>query len=197
AYDSSEVVWESFSNPGDTWLPSMKMWKGMKLTSWKSSVDPAPGLFSLGMNPSPRKTEFLMLYNNSVPYWSSGEWAGDHFTNLPEMTTTKWYDLPFVKISPSRMHFTYVVQPIIQMKKPVVALHKSGETRNYFWIHDSNWSLMWSEPRDQCHVYGVCGSYGSCNNNNIQFCSCLEGFSVENLQSYTTSNIKEINRILK
>ncbi|KAH9323920.1 hypothetical protein KI387_018559, partial [Taxus chinensis] len=79
------VVWENFNNPGDTWLPSMKMWKGMKLTSWKSSVDPARGLLSFGMDPSPGRTKLLLIYNNRVPYWSSGEWAGDHFTNLSEM----------------------------------------------------------------------------------------------------------------
>ncbi|GLJ35685.1 hypothetical protein SUGI_0717080 [Cryptomeria japonica] len=83
--NNSEIVWESFAHPTDTWLPGMKLWKGMKLTSWKSSVDPASGLFSLGMDMSPGKTQMLMLYNNIVPYWSSGEWTGNYFANVPEV----------------------------------------------------------------------------------------------------------------
>ncbi|GLJ51245.1 hypothetical protein SUGI_1090110 [Cryptomeria japonica] len=55
AQEKSEIVWESFAHRGDTWLPGMKMWKGMKLTSWKSSVDLAIGLFSYGIGMSPRK----------------------------------------------------------------------------------------------------------------------------------------------
>ncbi|GLJ51359.1 hypothetical protein SUGI_1092040 [Cryptomeria japonica] len=75
SHNKSVIVWESFDYPGDTWLPGMKMWKGMKLTSWKSSVDPATWLFSVGIDMSPRKTQMVMAYNSSVPYWSSGEWT--------------------------------------------------------------------------------------------------------------------------
>ncbi|GLJ35684.1 hypothetical protein SUGI_0717070 [Cryptomeria japonica] len=54
--NNSEIVWESFAHSTDTWLPGMKLWKGMKLTSWKSYVDPTSGLFSVGMDMSPGKT---------------------------------------------------------------------------------------------------------------------------------------------
>ncbi|GLJ51238.1 hypothetical protein SUGI_1090030 [Cryptomeria japonica] len=65
AHEKSEIVWENFAHPTDTWLPGMKMWKGMKLTSWKSSVYPAIGLFSIGMDISQGKTQLVMIYNNS------------------------------------------------------------------------------------------------------------------------------------
>ncbi|GLJ33542.1 hypothetical protein SUGI_0674490 [Cryptomeria japonica] len=67
-HNKSEIVWESFGHPTDTWLPGMKLWKAMKGTSWKSSVDPASGLFSIAMDMSPGKTQLVMVYNNSVPY---------------------------------------------------------------------------------------------------------------------------------
>ncbi|GLJ51354.1 hypothetical protein SUGI_1091970 [Cryptomeria japonica] len=67
--NKSETVWKNFNHPGNTWLPGMKMSKGMKLTSRKSSVDPASGLFSYGMDMSSGKTDMLMTYNNSIPYW--------------------------------------------------------------------------------------------------------------------------------
>ncbi|GLJ42670.1 hypothetical protein SUGI_0884550 [Cryptomeria japonica] len=49
--NKSENVWESFDYPGDTWLTEMKMWKGTRLPSWKGTVDPSLGPFSLGMDP--------------------------------------------------------------------------------------------------------------------------------------------------
>ncbi|GLJ32941.1 hypothetical protein SUGI_0663490 [Cryptomeria japonica] len=53
----------------------------------------------------------------------------------------------------------------------------------YGLLDDGKWSLFWSRPRDQCAVYGQYGAYGSCNSNNIQFCSCVEGFTA--LDDYT------------
>ncbi|GLJ32271.1 hypothetical protein SUGI_0649470 [Cryptomeria japonica] len=53
AQNSSQTVWESFENPTDHFMPTMKLLKGLKLYSWKSSVDPAPGPFFFTLNPSP------------------------------------------------------------------------------------------------------------------------------------------------
>ncbi|GLJ51441.1 hypothetical protein SUGI_1093300 [Cryptomeria japonica] len=93
-HNKSEIIWESFAHPGDTWLPGMKMWKGMRLASWKPSVDPAIGLFSIGMDLSPGKTQLVMVYNNSVPYWSTGEWTGNYFANHPEVYSPKKFECP-------------------------------------------------------------------------------------------------------
>ncbi|XP_059068826.1 S-locus-specific glycoprotein S6-like [Cryptomeria japonica] len=82
----------------------MKMWNGMKLTSWKSSVDPATGLFSMGMDISPGKTQMLMVYNNTVPYWSSGEWTGNSFANAPETYIPNKFVASCVTVSPSSIY---------------------------------------------------------------------------------------------
>ncbi|KAK4411418.1 G-type lectin S-receptor-like serine/threonine-protein kinase SD2-2 [Sesamum angolense] len=39
------IVWRSFDFPTDTWLPGMNLTAEQRLTSWKSSIDPAPGRF--------------------------------------------------------------------------------------------------------------------------------------------------------
>ncbi|KAJ8628408.1 hypothetical protein MRB53_021715 [Persea americana] len=54
--DSSAVIWQSFDDPTDTWLP--KGWFGRNmitgeikpLISWKNHEDPALGMFSLQIN---------------------------------------------------------------------------------------------------------------------------------------------------
>ncbi|GLJ27712.1 hypothetical protein SUGI_0543900 [Cryptomeria japonica] len=44
--------------------------------------------------------------------------------------------------------------------------------------------MIWRSPTDQCDVYGLCGAYGSCNSDNLQSCSCLEGFSLADKRAW-------------
>ncbi|GLJ33034.1 hypothetical protein SUGI_0665000 [Cryptomeria japonica] len=111
AQNTSEIVWESFGDPTDTRLPTMKFWKGLKLKSWKSSVDPAPGPFFQQMNPSPGKTDLQLQYKNIVPYYSTGECTGSYFTNLPGILYYSRLKVEFVVFSPTRMYYTYKLGP--------------------------------------------------------------------------------------
>ncbi|KAH9312659.1 hypothetical protein KI387_027694 [Taxus chinensis] len=97
----SEIVWESFRHPTDTWFPGLNQWNDLQLTSWMISPDLVPRSFSFEMDPSPGKKHILLLYDNSIPYWYSGEWTGDHFSNLPEMLDQKMIDMSFIIISHS------------------------------------------------------------------------------------------------
>ncbi|GMN61247.1 hypothetical protein TIFTF001_030323 [Ficus carica] len=58
--------------------------KHQRLTSWKNSDDPAPGLFSLEISLS--DNSFTILWNSSRRYWSSGSWNGQILSLVPEMT---------------------------------------------------------------------------------------------------------------
>ncbi|XWS68555.1 hypothetical protein CRYUN_Cryun04dG0100000 [Craigia yunnanensis] len=56
--NSSTLLWQSFDHPTHTWLPGSKLSLNKRtkesqlLTSWRSSEDPAPGLFSLELDPN-------------------------------------------------------------------------------------------------------------------------------------------------
>ncbi|CAN6875778.1 unnamed protein product [Brassica oleracea] len=76
--ESGSVLWQSFDHPCDTWLPGARIRydkrtkkSTQRLTSWKSSEDPSPGLFSLELDES---TAYKVLWNGSAQYWSSGPW---------------------------------------------------------------------------------------------------------------------------
>ncbi|GLJ10853.1 hypothetical protein SUGI_0136630 [Cryptomeria japonica] len=190
AGNSSEIVWESFQHPEDTWLPGMKMWKGMKLSSWKSSRDPAPGPFSFQMDPSPGKTQYLLLSHNTVPYWSTGEWNGQYFANMPGFARAEsGVKVEFVTLSPSRMYCTYTATSMI-MERAI--LEKNGELRAYLMIPNSEWIINRFTPRDQCNVYGVCGANAACNGyatmsasaNTSDTCTCLQGFRPKNSRAW-------------
>ncbi|KAF8388376.1 hypothetical protein HHK36_027042 [Tetracentron sinense] len=122
--DGAAVIWQSFDHPTDTWLPGAKLGlnkltkQALKLTSWRNSEDPSPGMFSLGTDPSgSRKLEQLSLLY--------GMW-------------------------------------------------------------DSN--LFWAQPRQQCDVYALCGAFGSCTEQNISMCKCLQGFEPRSLEETSLSD---------
>ncbi|XP_057836445.1 G-type lectin S-receptor-like serine/threonine-protein kinase At2g19130 [Cryptomeria japonica] len=173
--NKSEIVWESFAHPTDTWLPGMKLWKGMKLTSWKSSVDPASGLFSGGMDMSPGKTQILMVYNNSVPFWSSGEWTGNYFANVPEVYAPERFEASCVRVSPSRIYLNFSVFRQGHTLSGRIMVDEKGELKSCDRIDDGSWTQTWSTYRGQCSEYNICGAYGLCNANAV--CSCVEGFT--------------------
>ncbi|GLJ32938.1 hypothetical protein SUGI_0663460 [Cryptomeria japonica] len=149
-----------------------------KLVSWKSSLDPAPGLFSYQVDPSGAK-QLLLTWNNSVRYWTCGTWDGNVFSQIPEMTNKDSYNIT-VENNKSGLYVTYTLKNILSR----YVLAKSGEIQQYALLNDSRWNLFWSQPRDQCAVYGLCGAYGNCNPNDIQFCSCVEGFTPTDIQAW-------------
>ncbi|XP_057869052.2 G-type lectin S-receptor-like serine/threonine-protein kinase At2g19130 [Cryptomeria japonica] len=166
-----------FAHPTDTWLPGMKMWKGMKLTSWKSSVDPAPGLFSFGMDMSPGEMQTMMFYNNSVPYRSSGECTANYFTKVPELEGQKKFEVSCTKLSSSKIYISFSINPIDHTLTGRLLLDENGELQLYFWMDDGRWSLRWSTYRGQCSDFEICGAYGLCNANDV--CSCVKGFKAK------------------
>ncbi|XP_059072197.1 G-type lectin S-receptor-like serine/threonine-protein kinase At2g19130 [Cryptomeria japonica] len=169
----SDPLWESFDHPVDTWLPGMRFGGQQKLVSWKNSLDPAPGLFSFHMDPSGVK-QFVLTWNNSVQYWRSGTWNGEIFREIPEMGNKGFYNISVERVG-SFLYMTYSpIHPIFKVSRFVLV--NSGAIQEYNLIEGSKWNMFWSKPRDQCAVYGLCGVYGTCDSNNLTFCTCAEGF---------------------
>ncbi|GLJ27725.1 hypothetical protein SUGI_0544110 [Cryptomeria japonica] len=165
-----ETVWQSFDYPVDIWLPEMKFGGQQKLIAWKNSKDPAPGLFSLHLDSSEK--QFVLTWNNSIRYWKSGTWDGHFFSAVPELVNGDLYNLRLESTS-SGLYISYELVDKISCFLQV----KSGVIQPIALYDGFEPIMVGSRPRDQCDVYGLCGAYGRCNSNNIQFCSCVEGFS--------------------
>ncbi|XP_059068792.1 G-type lectin S-receptor-like serine/threonine-protein kinase At2g19130 [Cryptomeria japonica] len=101
AYNVSAIVWESFAHPTDTWLPGMKMWKGMNLTSWKS-----------------------------------GEWTGDFFANEPVMESSNKFQASCVRLSPSRIYISFVINQIDHILTGRFLLPENGGFEFYYLMDD-------------------------------------------------------------
>ncbi|GLJ15326.1 hypothetical protein SUGI_0251270 [Cryptomeria japonica] len=172
--NKSEIpAWQSFDNPADTCLPGMVFGGQQKLVSWKSSSDPALGLFSLQVDPSGAK-QLVLTWNNSVQYWESGIWDGKIYSGVPEIADKRLANMSVVSNS-SGLFQSYTLIPSFKALVRFVVT-KFGQVQVDVFDGGKYWSMIWSVPRDGCAVYGTCGAYGICYSKNLQFCSCGEGF---------------------
>ncbi|KAL6496797.1 hypothetical protein OROHE_027279 [Orobanche hederae] len=197
------VVWQSFDFPTDTWLPGMNLTAGQsrRLTSWRSSFDPSPGRYSLRLNP-PDYGEIALFYSNSsvgmntmYTYWTTGNWSGNAFAGVPEMTIPYIYKFDFVDPFTPMATFGYTEVPLeIGIKPPLTrfVLDHTGQIKQFTWSQQSGgWSMFWSQPENVCRVYGLCGNLGLCNGNPFSPCQCLSGFSPLNGVSWSKDDFSE------
>ncbi|CAM8937376.1 unnamed protein product [Rhodiola kirilowii] len=189
-------LWESFEYPTHTWLPGGKIGLNKKartnqvLTSWKNREDPAPGLFSLVLDPN-GTSQYIILWKGTERYWTSGVWDNRTkiFSKVPEMRSNYLYDFAYVD-NENESYFTYSMQnPSSFISRFVMDV--SGQVKQFTWLTPSKqWNQLWSQPRTQCEVYALCGEFGTCSEDSSSFCSCLKGFeprswSMWNLSDYS------------
>ncbi|KAD4981820.1 hypothetical protein E3N88_18491 [Mikania micrantha] len=179
--NSNENLWQSFDFPAHTWLPGAKLAydnrTGSKklLTSWKSTEDPAEGLFSLELDPIGK--QYLIKWNKTTVYWTSGAWneRDKLFTLVPEMRLNYIYNFSYVS-NENESYFTYSLYSTSIISRFIMDV--SGQVRQLSWLDNTRqWNLFWSQPRQQCEVYDICGAFGSCSQTSLPFCNCLTGFS--------------------
>ncbi|KAL4376410.1 hypothetical protein GQ457_02G000830 [Hibiscus cannabinus] len=173
-------TWQSFDHPTDTWLPDMNVTAQRAFTSWKSSVDPSPGLFSLRLNPN-GFNKFELVYNSTKVYWSTGNWTGKAFVNVPQMTIPYIYQFHFSDPYLPTASFGYTERPPDNGVEPPLTRFQvdfNGQLKQFTWSTESeSWNMYWSMPEDKCEVYGLCGNFGSCSvSTTLKPCVCLNGF---------------------
>ncbi|KAB2611897.1 G-type lectin S-receptor-like serine/threonine-protein kinase [Pyrus ussuriensis x Pyrus communis] len=179
ALNSSAVIWQSFDHPTDTWLPGGKLGynkltnEKLTLTPWRSSQNPAPGIFSLEIERN--GTSFLLMYNGTKMYWTSGPWTGKIFKYVPEIQLNYLVTNVSYKSDEFGSYVSYdAVFPDVFIR---YMLDISGQFRAYKWGKDYNqWTSFWLRPSEHCEVYGFCGASSICNQQQVPLCVCLQGF---------------------
>lgn len=195
-----ETVWQSFDSPADTWLPSMHVTCGRTtITSWRSSADPSPGNYALRLRP-PECGQFELVHTGTGrSYWSTGDWNGEAFADVPEMTVPYIYSFRFEKPNTPAASFVYTEKyptAVYGQLPPLTrfAVDSSGLLKQFTWSPQTeNWNMFWSRPENPCHVYGLCGKLGFCRGSAVGVnigvqslapCKCLDGFRPENLSAW-------------
>ncbi|KAG8054599.1 hypothetical protein GUJ93_ZPchr0001g29272 [Zizania palustris] len=194
ASNTSVVLWQSFDHFGNTWLPGGKLGRskhagGMstRLVAWKAQNNPAPGVFSLELDPD-GTNQYLLEWNRSQQYWTSGNWTGRIFTNVPEMTSTSsyptsMYTFDYVVNGDNESYFVYDIKDDSVTTRFVV--DETGRILFLTWLKvTEEWMPFWSQPKVPCDVYSLCGRFSACTENAFASCSCLHGFSEQNTDEW-------------
>ena len=193
-YNLSTIFWESFDHPTDTLLPGGKLridkitGKSKQLISWKNSEDPAPGMFSFGLDPN-GGSQYVLEWNRSQSYWSSGIWNGRFFNLAPEMKQNSIFNYTFVS-NENESYFTYSLNNSTFIPSRFV-INISGMIQQQMWLAGHcNWNISWFQPRQKFNVYALCGAFGMSYENVLNPCQCLRGFepfSVKDTKLYDWS----------
>ncbi|KAE8777617.1 putative serine/threonine-protein kinase receptor [Hordeum vulgare] len=192
--NSSNVLWQSFDHPTDTYLPGA--WLGenkltgeyQALSSWRNAQDPAPGMFYDTVDPN-GTAEFFMLWNRSRVYWRGGVWTGGRWSGDVGAATgrgTNLYNTTYVD-TPAFRGTTTVLSDNATITRLVLDLN--GQKKQFVWVPASrSWQLFWAAPTAQCDAYALCGVFGVCNQRSQLPCRCPPGFAPVSEQDWTLSD---------
>uniref|UniRef100_A0A1J3J875 non-specific serine/threonine protein kinase n=3 Tax=Noccaea caerulescens TaxID=107243 RepID=A0A1J3J875_NOCCA len=178
--DEANVVWQSFENPSDTFLPGMRMDENMTLSSWRSYNDPSPGNFTFQMDQEEDKQ--FIIWKRSMRYWKTG--ISGKFIGSDEMPYAISYFLSnFTEtITVHNASVPHLFTSLYTNTRFVMT--SSGQAQYLRLGGEGFWAQIWADPIDQCSVYNACGNFGSCNSKNEEKCKCLPGFKPNFLEKW-------------
>ncbi|CAA7050420.1 unnamed protein product [Microthlaspi erraticum] len=185
---NNSILWQSFDNPSDTWLPGAKIrlantdleTRGMFLTSWNALDDPSLGRYSLRFDHDGKENSLVIFTNGTKPYWSSGAWD-DRLRIFRQVRFNGNLSFEF-NLSESYVTYSVRNQNLFRFVMDV-----SGQLMAYSWLEKQKiWESSWSAPEELCMIYGYCGSFGICHDNSS--CTCAPSFRRPLLQGSNDSS---------
>lgn len=170
------VSWQSFDHPTDTLLPGMRIGydgksnRSRRLTSWRNSADPAPGVFTYGLDHG--DADQFFIWNGSRRHWRSGSWNGRSFNQIPGASNIFLFHFSLVKVE-DEAYFEYsALYNNTRLKMDI-----SGEIKCMLWYDTSRaWGVAWFAPSSSCGLYGSCGVNSICSEFEQAKCKCLPGY---------------------
>ncbi|KAI5555762.1 hypothetical protein BDE02_19G105600 [Populus trichocarpa] len=178
------ILWQSFEHPADTFLSGMQMSGNLKLTSWKSQVDPKEGNFTFQLDEE--RNQFV-ISDGSIKHWTSGE-SSDFFRPERMPDVIEYFLSNFTKgfesnsVSNPTSILNGINLSLSDFSNTRIRLDVNGELQ--YLSYNTNGSKLWWEPKDNCSVYNACGNFGSCNLYNKVACRCLPGFEPKSQENW-------------
>ncbi|KAJ3681721.1 hypothetical protein LUZ60_014294 [Juncus effusus] len=194
---SGLIVWQSFDHPTDTQMPGGWMeydkitQEYIDLTCWESLENPAPGPFTLRVNPNGSYGQYVILWNNSNIYATNEFWIGNYIVQIPNSgLTTPSYVNTTVIDSWDRIYETYTVSNSSILTRGVI--HSNGQHQQFWWFNNTQeWQPVLTQPISQCDVYSLCGSYGICDSTNSNICNCIRGFEPISIKDWDSNDFNK------
>ncbi|KAJ9182791.1 hypothetical protein P3X46_006744 [Hevea brasiliensis] len=191
---SVNYLWQSFDSPCDTLLPGMRIGRNFStrqdrfLTSWKSANDPAPGQFSLWIDP--RGFPQLVLRNGTAMHYRLGSWNGLRFTGTPQLPAQiELFEYEF-ELNNNGVYYEYEVKGNLMSR---LFVNRSGFVERFARENQSNgWRNLYSAPLDQCDKYSLCGAHMKCDIiGDLPNCVCLEGFVSKSPKNWSAGCVRK------
>ncbi|XP_076960448.1 G-type lectin S-receptor-like serine/threonine-protein kinase At4g27290 [Bidens hawaiensis] len=187
--DDNNKIWQSFDHPGDTFLPGMKFGKDLvagierSTTSWKSSDDPSPGVYSNIFDTNGYPQIFELQGKDVIS--RLGPWDGFGFSGLPIEPENQIYASEFV-VNEKEIYYSYELRSSVVQR---MISSWDGRTRIMHWIERTQEWIVYSDLAvDNCDLFAACGPYGSCNIDKRPPCTCIPGFQPRNSQEWDVSD---------
>ncbi|CAN6332695.1 unnamed protein product [Urochloa humidicola] len=181
ASNFSNIIWQSFDYPTDIMPPGAKFGLdkvtglNRRLVSKRSLVNPARARYCLELDPTGAPQFVFKLCNTSIVYWSTGEWNGQYFNSMPEMSGRTLFDFKFINNNEEYFQCNLLDKNLTSIS----LLDISGQNKLLIWLEDKQeWTTIYIQPKDRCDVYATCGPFTICDNNALSLCNCMRGFSV-------------------
>ena len=191
------IIWQSFDNPTDTFLPGMKMTAKMSLTSWKSQADPAPGNFTF-LQDQDRRNQYI-IENRASPHWKSGLSGKFFHSNNNIYGNNSHVICPAISSllsnytsgtrRPTYQNMTFDTHGQVDYYGMRLVMDLDGHIKFFTRDNDTasaSWNLTCMEPRDNCSLFNACGNFGSCNIEETRMCKCLDGFEPKELNNWNS-----------
>ncbi|KAG5622746.1 hypothetical protein H5410_007964 [Solanum commersonii] len=170
-------LWESFSDPTDTFLPGMELLierQGQEqkvFRSWTNESDPSPGRYSMGVDP--RGTPQIVIWDGPNRRWRSGHFDGAEFIGVPDVIRTTFFSgFRIQNEGDNKLLLTYSASNTSSFVR--FQLTVTGNELQQRWNEDQGeWNTLQSRPVGGCDLYNFCGNFAECDKD---VCQCLKGF---------------------
>ncbi|XP_042458685.1 receptor-like serine/threonine-protein kinase SD1-8 [Zingiber officinale] len=181
-------AWQSFDFLTDTFIPGMMLGQrklrtgriiDIKMASWASDIDPAPGRYSFGLDV--QGDPQLFLWYGTRPHWRAGSWNGRWLSGVPEVKDRSDGLVDF-DVEPNQVTYLPSNKSTAILRWVV---HNSGHLQLVVWLETQRaWNVIWYVPKDLCDSVSSCGPNGYCRPSSSPVCACLQGFHPKNPRNW-------------
>ncbi|VFQ88577.1 unnamed protein product [Cuscuta campestris] len=186
------ILWRSFDNPTDTFLPGMKVnvstGERKIFTSWRNPGDPSPGRFTMGIDG--RGSPQIVIWDGEKRRWRSGHWNRLVFLGVPGMRAISVYGFNLYNDF-NGVYFKYTPSNPSDFIRFMVDA-EGNELQQKWDTGKKEWSEIQYQPSLPCGIYNRCGKFATCDSSSVpNICSCMHGFVPNNQNEWDSGNWSE------
>ncbi|GMN61958.1 hypothetical protein TIFTF001_031046 [Ficus carica] len=196
--NSEAYLWQSFDYPSNTFIPGMKLGRDLRrglnrrVSAWRNWDDPCPANFSWGVEFDAQNQSIpeFVIRKDGEKFLRSGSWNGVRFSGIPELRPNHFVDYEFVD-NEDEVYYTYHLKNNSAIS--IFVMNQTTSTRQRLtWVaEEKSWNLHFSDPRDHCDNYGLCGGNGNCVTGENPVCQCLKGFKPKSEEKWNLTDWSE------